>query len=280
MELFILISLFCLGLATQPFAAKRLSPLVQGTLGSLCAFVAMTIVGLVASGIVALPAGLANASQARAEEPETASTKPIIVEAEEQPGDKLEIADDSVIIPPGRPAWVEAPPVREGAVHYTSVCSEPYATPSQAQHALDVQLQAAVADYIKEYLESDIAPTLIRISLPEIKRDLLLPGDMYAEKIQVSIGAMHQVHARLEFDDAFRAKLDKRWGELRATYRLAETGVVSGGVLLMLATVFGYFRLDNATRGYYTGRLQFMAAAAILTIVAGGAMFSRWIHWL
>jgi hypothetical protein len=47
-----------------------------------------------------------------------------------------------------------------------------------------------------------------------------------------------------------------------------------------LGSVFGYFRLDNATRGYYTGRLQFMAAAAILAIVGAGALLGRWITWL
>jgi hypothetical protein len=280
MEIFILISLLCLGLAAQPFAAKRLPPLAQGTVGSLCIGVAMTIVGLVASGLVSLPGNVAPGSQVRAEEPDPALPSPIVAEAENLSADSLEIADDSVIIPPGRPSWVEADPVREGEVHYTSICSDPYATLSQAQHALDEKLQAAVANYIRDYLDSDLAPSLIRISLAEIKRDLLRPGDIYHEKIQVSIGAMHQVHARLEFDEAFRKRLDQRWGELKARYRLAETGVISGGVLLLIATVFGYFRLDNATRGYYTGRLQFMAAAAILTIVAGGAMFSRWIYWL
>ena len=50
--------------------------------------------------------------------------------------------------------------------------------------------------------------------------------------------------------------------------------------LLLLASVFGYFRMDNATRGYYTGRLQFMTAAAILGIVGVGAILSQWIHWL
>jgi hypothetical protein len=44
--------------------------------------------------------------------------------------------------------------------------------------------------------------------------------------------------------------------------------------------MFGYFRVDNATRGYYTGRLQFLSAAAILAIVGAGVVLARWIHWL
>ena len=57
-------------------------------------------------------------------------------------------------------------------------------------------------------------------------------------------------------------------------------GLFAGAALLLLASVFGYFRLDNATRGYYTGRLQFMTAAAILAVVGAGAVLAQWIHWL
>ena len=296
MELIILISLLCLGFAAQPFAAKRLSAavqgaVVQGAVGSVCVGVSLALMALVASGFVSLPGGFSLGQQARAAElpdvdlppPATKESTPSPSEAAPLPDDESTFfapADDSVIIPPGRPEWVEAPPVREGAVHTTSICSEPYATHQQAVHALDEKLLAATSDYVKEHLQSDLAGQLIRFNLDDVKQKLLRRENTYHEKIQVSIGPMHQVHARLEFTEGFREELARRWSELRAIYRLAQTGLISGGVLLLLATVFGYFRLDNATRGYYTGRLQFMAAAAILAIVASGVMFSRWIYWL
>ena len=59
-----------------------------------------------------------------------------------------------------------------------------------------------------------------------------------------------------------------------------QTGLVSGAMLLLLTSVFGYFRLDNATRGYYTGRLQFMTAAAILAVVGAGVIAAQYITWL
>jgi hypothetical protein len=305
MELFIIVALLCLAVAVQPFATKRLPPVVHGVFGTLCVGISMAITALVASGLVAFPAGISATSQARAALPDidrpappqkAESVSPSSAQSNSVPDDEgrffelpkeTESADihinpsvSGVIIPEGRPAWVEAPPVREGTVHSTSVCSDPYSTPSHAMHALDEKLKAATAEYIAEYLHSDLAPSLIRYNVSEIKQKLLSPQNVYEEEITVSIGKMHQVHAKLEFPADFREQLDRRWAELRATYRLAETGLISGGVLLLLATVFGYFRLDNATRGYYTGRLQFMAAAAILAIVASGAMFSRWIHWL
>jgi hypothetical protein len=91
---------------------------------------------------------------------------------------------------------------------------------------------------------------------------------------------MHQVHALIEFGPDFRQQVTRKWTDLTAYYRLLQTGLVAGGSLLFLGTVFSYFRLDTATRGYYTGRLQFMTAAAILAIVGAGAVLARWIYWL
>ena len=91
---------------------------------------------------------------------------------------------------------------------------------------------------------------------------------------------MHQVHALLEFGPDFRQRITSQWHDLTAYYRLLQMGLVAGGALLFLGTIFSYFRLDNATRGYYTGRLQFMTAAAILAIVGSGAVLARWIYWL
>ena len=71
------------------------------------------------------------------------------------------------------------------------------------------------------------------------------------------------------------------WAERARHQPPDQVGLFAGAALLALGSVFGYFRLDNATRGYYTGRLQFMTAAAILAIVgARRASLARWIHWL
>ena len=47
-----------------------------------------------------------------------------------------------------------------------------------------------------------------------------------------------------------------------------------GGVLL-LALMFGYFKLDTATKGYYTGRLQMGLAAAILAVVVAVVFYRQ-----
>jgi hypothetical protein len=45
----------------------------------------------------------------------------------------------------------------------------------------------------------------------------------------------------------------------------------------LLGTLFSYFKIDTATRGYYTGRLQFVTAGAILLLVTTSVWLARWI---
>ena len=59
-----------------------------------------------------------------------------------------------------------------------------------------------------------------------------------------------------------------------------QTGLGVGIVILLLSTMFSYFKLDTATRGYYTGRLQFAAAAAILTVIAASVLFANYVPWM
>jgi hypothetical protein len=74
--------------------------------------------------------------------------------------------------------------------------------------------------------------------------------------------------------------LDLRWSQIRARSRLAQAGLGIGVIVLLLGTMFSYFKLDTATRGYYTGRLQFATAGTILTLVAASVLLVRWIRWM
>lgn len=194
--------------------------------------------------------------------------------------DPPQVGPTAVIVPPGRPKWVNSLPVEKGEVQTISVSSGPHARVIEANRELDAEIEKAARQYIIDYVGSEQAPLLLGFTGKSLRERLVDPADVYHETIIVSIGPMEQVHALLKFDDKFRAELDRRWTDLRMTARLGQLGLGIGGVLGLLATVCSYFRLDNATRGYYTGRLQFLAAAAILTLVAGGSMIARMILWM
>ena len=184
------------------------------------------------------------------------------------------------IIPPGRPAWVESAPVTTGEVHTIAVCSEPFARTSDALKALDQQLVEKTNEYIADHLGNSMAATFIRYDAKTIRERFVKPENTYHEVITVSIGPMHQSHALVEFRPEFRQEIEQSWDKVRATSRLTQITLFSGAAILLIASVFGYFRVDHATRGYYTGRLQFMTAAAILAVIGGGIFAARWIHWL
>lgn len=201
---------------------------------------------------------------------------------EVQGDDSIEITvpPEGVVIPHGRPSWVESPPMHVGEVHTSAVSSGPFARIQDCWHALDQELVKATDEYINEHLGQSYASQFINYDAKTIRTRFLKPENIYHEQIVVSIGPMHQVHALLEFKPEFRSELDGRWAQFTRFSRLTQVGLGAFAVLALLGVVFGYFRLDNATRGYYTGRLQFLTAAAILAIVGVGVVAARWVVWM
>ena len=177
-----------------------------------------------------------------------------------------------------RPDWLEKKPFSEGETMRVAVKAGPYYRMRQCLTDLDDELRSATAEFIADDLGSARAAGLIRYNVSEIKNRLVKAT--FEEQLTTSVGPMNQAHALLVFDNSFRKEIEQRWKQIKSLSRLLQVGIGSGVVLLMLATMFGYFRLDTATRGYYTGRLQFMAAAAILTLVAASIMLIKWIPWL
>jgi hypothetical protein len=196
------------------------------------------------------------------------------------------LADGTIVIPAGRPEWVNAgkwvnarKSDLSGSVHKIYVTSDPYKLPRDAQRALEENMKRATDEYIADQLNSPLAAKFVPYSIDTIQDRFV--KQTYNETLNFeSVGKMDQRYAQLQFDEAFRNEISHTWVGRIAESRLYQTGLGAGAALLLLASVFGYFRLDNATRGYYTGRLQFMTAAAILAIVALGAAAAFRFTWL
>lgn len=259
-----------------------------GCTGSGCISIGAAIVGLMASGLVPVFSEAARTLAAE-KSPEAdaktplAEVPPLFSQPAEASDPLSDILQVTVEIPPGRPDWVGSEPDYSGKVHTVPVASGPYALPKQAERALDEALVKATNRYIAEQLDSELAPRFLHYDVRRIKDKKSrhqIVKQTYHDRAQYSVGPMHENFALLEFGPEFREELTHRWDKVRATSRLVQTGLFAGAALLLVGSVFGYFRLDNATRGYYTGRLQFMTAAAILTIVGAGVLLARWITWL
>lgn len=289
----------CLVVAGWPlFTHPRIRPLLTGAAGSTCMLIGATTAGLTAGGIFQLPAltgelyafdnhpaveraaDLPATESSATESSATESSAPKLSTPKAADPQIESTSPDQVVIPPGRPEWVEKEPNLNGAVHTIAVSSGPFKTETECRRALDKELVKATRNYIVEQLGSDLAAQFIQYDARTIRQRLLKPSNIYNEEITVSFGPMHQTHAVLEFDSKFRKQLSTRWDKVRGASRLTQAGLFAGAALLLVGSIFGYFRTDNATRGYYTGRLQFMTAAAILAILSAGVVVARFITWL
>lgn len=285
-------TLFVIALVVSLEGGQRLAPagpqrMARGGLGSVSLLAGCGVaLGLLLTPASQLgPATLWAAAQT-ADSPDAAPTDAASTAttatpaATPTPADELEIDGGlpRVVIPyDQRPEWVDAQPDLAGDVHRIVVTAGPYERKSECVQALDEEKQKAVAQYINDYLGSPRASLLVRYDLETINRRLLKAENVHEEVIQVSLGPMHQVHALLEFDPEFRAELDGAWRDVRAGVRLGQTGLIVFGVLGLLGVAFSYFKLDTATRGYYSGKLQLLAALAILAVLGAGLVMSGWI---
>lgn len=178
-----------------------------------------------------------------------------------------------------RPNWIEVPPTYVGEELQVAVLGGPFVSTRACEKQLGEEVGKTVGDFVNQHLGVKHADTFIHFSLDELRRKKVI-REQFQEQLETSLGVMNQVHAQLVFDDQFRDEVELRWSEIRARSRLAQTGLGSGVILLLLGTMFSYFKLDTATKGYYTGRLQFVTAGTILALVAASVLLAKWIPWM
>ncbi|MDP6720074.1 MAG: hypothetical protein QGF59_15550 [Pirellulaceae bacterium] len=176
------------------------------------------------------------------------------------------------------PSWLEVKPWTKDGVHFVPVVSRLQISEEDRDSALVKEIKEATDAYINQLLKNKHATKLLNLrsgsTVPRVT-------ESFEEQVAVTEGTVfHQSHALLSFDDDFRGTVSAKWDEVRAASRLMQTGLGAGIVILLLSTMFSYFKLDTATRGYYTGRLQFAAAAAILAVIAASVLFANYVPWM
>lgn len=74
-------------------------------------------------------------------------------------------------------------------------------------------------------------------------------------------------YAQLHFDESFDEYVRQKIAQCRTQKRLIKSGLVGGSVLGLLAVAFGYFKMENATRGFYSRRLQTGSLVLALALI-------------
>jgi hypothetical protein len=98
---------------------------------------------------------------------------------------------------------------------------------------------------------------------------------------EAPLGEMHRAAVRVEIDARNKADFEHqeeqyqvKQREDRATHRQGVLVRVLAGLVAVLAAVALYFRLEDATKGYYTTLLRLAAVAFIALVGAGIWLFS------
>ncbi len=197
-----------------------------------------------------------------------------------------------------RPEWVEMDKetTKKGAVRFT-VTSGPHSRMREARLALADEARRTTAAYIDDQLEAENATQWLRLFVGEkynVKKlasrhamreedTAFVEGDiqpLHREQLVVSVGPMHQWYTRLEFDDRFHRELEADWQKVVATSRLLQFGFTGGGILIMLATMLGFFKANTATSGAHGRRLLVTGIVVVSALIAAGVVAARWLPWI
>jgi hypothetical protein len=167
------------------------------------------------------------------------------------------------------PSWALQAPDLEGELHQWPVITSPNSSDQKCEEELRVQIRQAVDQYVQQYLADKPKREQVHLSESFVSRHVLDPKLTYQGTVVWNDELLREHAQMLNFGPTARAEIDRQWEESVLQERLARTGVVGAGLLSLLAIAGLYLRADNATRGYYTGRLRLAAAGAGAAAIAG-----------
>jgi hypothetical protein len=174
---------------------------------------------------------------------------------------------------PARPEWIGQTSGLQGEVYRHIGYVGPYETAGECDREEPEEVRLAVRLYAEELLPIHFPGAEIDTALAYASLEQIAPTvSIYDETIDSpTLGPMIQRHLKVEFDGTVKRQIVAGYREAVVSRRLAFTGVYSGLALACLGAMFGYLRLDTATRGYYSGRLKAATGAFLLAAAATGA---------
>jgi len=222
--------------------------------------------------LISLLIALAQAGAAPGPPDGAASVEKAIVAQAPMP-DLKSILDSSS---PDRPAWIdEKPSTLSDGTFVTKLSVGPYSTVEECQAQLDLELPDQVNRYIERALWRESGDAWVDVPLEYIHAQIAAPDASlptpYVERRQHTVGTMYTLHVRLKYDRKVQGELRAMARQSLVNSRLRLTGAGAALVLALLGTMFGYLKIDAATRGGYRWRLKTGAA-----LVAGGLLTVGW----
>jgi hypothetical protein len=172
---------------------------------------------------------------------------------------------------PSRPGWIEQARESRLQLHSELIVSERWATKGEARRDAVERAALRAGEFAAE------AEPRIRDAWPVpmwFIQDHMLREPIFVEEIDWTYGPMYQAYLLLDLAPAKRELILSQWHSTIVQKRMNQVGGGLGFLLICVATLLGYLRLDDATRGYYT---RWLATGAVAVVVASAAAVYRWI---
>lgn len=178
-----------------------------------------------------------------------------------------------------RPDWVDSPSTRIGHVERRVVAAGPYQTLQECERGLDLEILEATRQFVLEDFNAEQVSldTLdeMGVTTAGVRRDICT--DYYVETTHHDFGDMKTLYVLMEFNPSVRDDLGRRWQDYQRRANLVNVGLGGGGVLGLLALVYGLLKVDTWTKGYYTKRLFIGVPILVAVLLALLAMIpKRW----
>jgi hypothetical protein len=144
-----------------------------------------------------------------------------------------------------RPDWVDNPPQPSAESYEVAVNSGPWKTWLECEQALNDEIDLAVDNYVAWQLGEEARS---QVSLPEDALRHRLLAEQWLETVDTKFGEqMLNLHALLRFDSRIDSKLREAWNQLVVMGRIVGSGAILGGVLLLLAVIYGYLKISRGS---------------------------------
>ncbi|MGI9516874.1 MAG: hypothetical protein ACR2NP_07520 [Pirellulaceae bacterium] len=185
----------------------------------------------------------------------------------------------------------------DSQTEYIVVVSDPLLQQRESQADLEERLVATVNRKVDEMFSPGAADA-IGIDLDYIRNNLLVPGHEYCQELYWSpttgvepagiedaqgendLRTAYRCVAQLKLDPEFHKWATVTWREQQVRSRQMQIGLVFLAGVLMLLLAFGYFKANEKTQGFYSGRLQTIALVGLLAIIGAAIAMSKMFPWL
>jgi hypothetical protein len=238
---------------------RKTQPMKHAILKSLygtCGFaVFLVLAGMAATGKTGLgmawPVVMTEGSEIRASETQ-------------ETGESAESSDRQT------PEWLDDAHAKDRHDHIYVVQTQPCGTEHQASEELQAMIRQTVVQHLTRFIPREQASRLVQFLGSELdavifeNRQSILPYQdenirKVATDFELDDSNFYKGYAQLDFTDEFVNDMLKQYEELRLRDRLIGLGLASIGLIGSIGVLFGYLRLNHATRGLHSKRLGFLA---------------------